>query len=83
MLHFDKKFQKQYQQLRPSIRAIVDQRLAMFVDNPRNPRLSLHPLKGDFAGYYSINITGDIRAIFYRDAGMVVFILLGTHSQLY
>ena len=35
-------------------------------------------------GYWSINITGDVRAI-YRQHGdtIIIFVLIGTHSQLY
>ena len=83
MLHFDKKFQKQYKKLSFRQQEQVDQRLDIFLINPYDPRLKLHPLRGNFYGYYSINITGDIRALFYRDEKMIVFALLGTHAQLY
>ena len=83
MLHFDKQFQKQYKKLKPQLQEKVDLRLQIFLADPYDPRLRLHPLKGDFFGYYSINITGDLRALFYRDEKTIVFALLGTHSQLY
>lgn len=41
-------------------------------------------LTGEYAGLYSINITGDIRAL-YKKVGdtYAIFGFIGTHSQLY
>jgi mRNA-degrading endonuclease YafQ of YafQ-DinJ toxin-antitoxin module len=41
-------------------------------------------LTGEYAGLYSINITGDIRALYEKiDESYVIFGFIGTHSQLY
>lgn len=43
-----------------------------------------HPLTGNRAGQWSINITGDWRAIYmFRDKDTIVFIDIDTHSNLY
>ena len=56
----------------------------MFVQNPFSPSLHHHPLSGEFSNYRSINITGDYRALYKQiDKNHVIFVKLGTHSQLY
>lgn len=48
-----------------------------------DPQLHNHALSGKYAGCRSIDITGDIRAIYYTEEQTVIFIRIGTHSQLY
>ncbi|MGH7237393.1 MAG: type II toxin-antitoxin system RelE/ParE family toxin [Candidatus Saccharimonadales bacterium] len=59
-------------------------RLELWQEDPANSLLYLHPLSGKLAGCYSINITGDIRAI-YEIVGeeAYIFDMIGSHSQLY
>lgn len=77
-------FKKQYKKLPPKLQEQFDTRLRLFLDDPTAPQLRVHPLKGAFAGYWSMNINGDLRAL-YRLVGdeLIVFALIGTHSQLY
>lgn len=86
MLRYDatKSFWKQYRKLTPNIQNQFDSRLKLFIFDQSHPRLKAHPLKGKYKGYWSINITGDIRAIYYWEADEhIVFTHLGTHSELY
>lgn len=47
-------------------------------------RLRIHPLKGSYAGYWSMNISGDFRALYLlRGNEIIIFALIGTHSELY
>ncbi|MBI4993180.1 MAG: type II toxin-antitoxin system mRNA interferase toxin, RelE/StbE family [Candidatus Magasanikbacteria bacterium] len=56
----------------------------LFIEDMFHPILNNHHLNGEYEGCRSINITGDIRAIFYvRTDGDVVFIKIGSHSELY
>ena len=49
-----------------------------------DPKLKVHPLKGKYAGYWSMSISGDIRALYVSEGEtIVIFALIGTHSQLY
>ena len=82
-LRYSKAFKKRYKLLPAKTRAQIDDRLCIFTKNPKDPRLRLHPLKGELAGYYSINISGDLRAVFKKDGAVILFTLVGTHSQLY
>lgn len=79
------KFKKQFAKLTPKIQNQFAERLELFIRDPSELRLRNHPLKGNFAGYWSININGDVRALYYfeYDGAMVVFALIGTHSQIY
>ncbi len=78
------KFKAQYKRLPPKQQHQFDDRLRLFVQDPTDVRLRLHPLKGRFGGYWSINVSGDLRALFFRDGeDVVIFALIGTHSQLY
>jgi addiction module RelE/StbE family toxin len=83
-IRFDSKFKRQYKKLSKPLQNQFDERLRLFIQDQIDPILRLHPLKGRFAGYYSINISGDLRALFYRDGEeIIIFSLIGTHSQLY
>ena len=59
-------------------------RISLFSINPFHPLLNNHSLGGEWRGYKSINITGDIRVIFkHRTQNEVDLIAIGTHSELY
>ncbi len=51
--------------------------------DPRNPQLRNHKLSGQWSGYSSINITGDLRAVFAYTKEEIYFVALGSHSKLY
>lgn len=59
------------------------ERRNMFLLNQYDPALSNHALSGSYTGCRSINVTGDIRAIFYIYEDMIIFIRIGTHAELY
>ena len=80
---FARKFIKQYRKLSQKQQQF-DDRLRLFMINQHHALLRRHPLKGGYTGYYSIGVSGDLRAIFkYTSSDQVVFSLIGTHSQLY
>jgi addiction module RelE/StbE family toxin len=84
IIQYDKKFKQQYKKLSDKHRKQFDNRLRLFIKDETNSLLRVHPLKGNYSGYYSMNISGDLRALFYRDGEeIVIFALIGTHSQLY
>lgn len=79
-----KNCEKGLHKLPSKIHKIFLERLALFIDTPFAPELKNHPLRGDFSGKRSINITGDIRVIYEElSDGNVVFHAIGTHHQLY
>lgn len=81
---FHSHFIKSYKKLSAKLKSAVDSRLLLFSKDPFLPELHNHSLIGKYKGYRSINITGDYRALYKEIAeDEVIFVLLGTHAQLY
>jgi mRNA interferase YafQ len=79
-----KGFDKQYAKLAKNTKLRFKERLVIFRENPFDPELRNHALKGKFLGYRSIDITGDIRALYtVKGNTIIIFGFIGTHSQLY
>lgn len=79
-----KNFDKQYVKLNDKTKTIYKNRITIFNDNPFDFRLRNHALKGKYLGYRSIDITGDIRALYTVNGNIIViFGFIGTHSQLH
>ena len=79
----DRVFKKQYRKLPQKIQKQVVERLLLFAENKFHPQLNNHPLHHPFEGCRSINISGDIRAIYEQIGDTVLFIRIGTHTELY
>jgi addiction module RelE/StbE family toxin len=78
------KFKKQYKKLPSKMQDQFDERVKLFAVDPTLPMLKVHPLKGNYAGYWSMSVSGDMRALYIMDGQtIVIFALIGTHSQLY
>ncbi len=80
---YHKGFKKQFQKLSSKIREHFKHRLILFIDNPFDPVLQNHPLHGRWDGFRSINVTGDIRAIYQEIDNINYFVAIGSHSTLY
>ena len=79
-----KTFDKQYSKLNNKTKTIYKNRTAIFKSNPFDFRLRNHALKGKYLGYRSIDITGDVRALYtVKDDIVIIFGFIGSHSQLY
>lgn len=86
-IDYKKSFSKSYNKLDKSIQFAFDTKLLLFEKDPIHPMLRNHALSGEYLGFRSINITGDVRAIFQELSDntyeFVEFVDIGTHSQLY
>ena len=80
---YSKNFIKQSKKLRPSTRAKLLIRIKLFANNPLDPELRDHALKGKYKIYRSIDVTGDYRALYLLRGDEVIFDIVGTHAQLY
>lgn len=78
-----KNFQKRYLKLTPAQQKKFKDRRNLFLQDEFNPALNNHTLKGNYLGYRSINVTGDLRAIFKKTGEEVIFVTLDSHSNLY
>lgn len=83
-IYFHKNFDKQFGKLRVNEKKKAQERLQLFLENPFSQILENHPLKGKYTDYRSIDITGDLRAIFkYLNENECIFVDVDTHSNLY
>lgn len=81
---YSKQFVKQYKNLTPKLQRQTKARIEFWKEHPGDPTLRLHKLKGKLSNFYSINITGDIRALYEIIGGDVyLYEMIGSHSQLY
>ncbi len=83
-IEFTKSFEKQFKVLKPSQKNRFYERLEIFKKNPYEKVLRDHALKGKYLGYRSIDISGDIRALYMiKGDTIIIFGFIGSHSQLY
>lgn len=82
-ISYSKNFIKQAKKLSPELRKKLQERIGVFCDNPLYPLLRNHMLKGKYKQYRSIDITGDVRALYLQKENEAIFDTIGTHSQLY
>ncbi|MDD5416046.1 MAG: type II toxin-antitoxin system mRNA interferase toxin, RelE/StbE family [Candidatus Daviesbacteria bacterium] len=80
---YNKGFKKAYQRLSKKIKEKFEKRIFLFEDDEFNPVLNNHSLKGKYSGYRSINITGDLRAIYRKKTTEIMFVAIDSHSNLY
>lgn len=81
---FHKSFEKQFQKLSSSQKDKFKARLRMFGEDQFSTLLNNHPLRGKYKGYRSINIAGDLRAIYKMiKKEMFIFVAINTHNNLY
>lgn len=83
IINFHKDFAKGFRKLPSKIRKRFQERLIIFEKDEFSPVLNNHALKGTYQGYRSINVSGDIRAIYKKSAQDVIFVIIGSHSSLY
>lgn len=86
-VNYTKKFAKQYDKADLIIQTAFKNKVRLFLNDPSNPQLRNHPLKGILSGYKNINIAGDWRALYteeqHEENSIITFEMIGTHSQLY
>lgn len=80
-----KNFEKSFKKMPRKIKDNTINKLNVFIINPMDDSLNNHSLSGKFSKYRSVNISGDIRAIYKidEDNNVAIFIDIGGHSKLY
>ncbi|MBC7707603.1 type II toxin-antitoxin system mRNA interferase toxin, RelE/StbE family [Polaromonas sp.] len=79
-----KAFDKQYSKLNLKVKIAFKRRVIAFKASPFDTGLRNHALKGKYLGFRSIDITGDVRALYTTQGDtIIIFGFIGTHSQLY
>ena len=89
-IQYSDQFLGDVSQLNEKQKKRLTERLSLFKSHPSHPQLRNHKLKGKLKDYCSINITGDLRAIYRygpdkkNEGNLIVkFVRLGSHSELY
>jgi addiction module RelE/StbE family toxin len=81
---YSKQFLKTVKKLPPKVATQLADRIELFGADPLNAKLRNHALHTPYKGSYSINVTGNYRAIYHLvDEQTALFTHVGTHSQLY
>jgi addiction module RelE/StbE family toxin len=85
---YSNKFIKLFRKSPSYIQKAIHERIDLFLKDSYSSQLRNHELTGNYKGHRSINITGDWRVIFSEQIDnngniILIFELLGTHSQLY
>ena len=81
---FHKRFEKMAGKHTPKIKGKMIERITLFSKDPLDHALRNHALRTPYKGSYSIDITGDYRAIYILISDeTALFTHIGTHSQLY
>lgn len=84
IIDFHRNFKKDLSKLSSACRERLYERINIFSKDPFHPILNNHQLHGKLKGHRSINITGDIRAIYEQiSKDKVLFIIIASHSELY
>lgn len=79
-----KSFNKQYSKLSNKVKLQFKRRIKLFRANPFDVTLRNHALKGRYLGYRSIDVNGDVRALYtVKSDIIIIFGFIGTHSQIY
>ncbi|MCD4704506.1 type II toxin-antitoxin system mRNA interferase toxin, RelE/StbE family [bacterium] len=79
---YSSKFAKEYKKLPLFIKIIAEKQEIIFHQNPRNPKLKTHKLKGKFKKYLSFSIDYKYRIIFEfsENKNTVYFHSIGDHD---
>ena len=87
MVRYSPDFLRKLKSANVRVRKSFKQRVLNFYRNPNELELNNHALRNEWAGYRSINITDDWRAIFTEKTEgkekVAYFVAIGTHKELY
>ena len=85
IIDFHKNFKKNYKLriTRENLKKRVAEKIEKFRQNPNDPLLHNHPLKGAKKGLRAFSISGDIRIVYYVENDACIFLDIGTHNQVY
>ena len=84
VITYHKDFIKGSQKLTQAQKQKLTERLRIFGQDEFNLILNNHSLKGRYRGFRSINIAGDLRAVYKKEAqDMIIFVAIDSHSHLY
>jgi len=82
-IKFHRNFKKSLKTQPENIKKKFFECLDIFVEDQFSYLLNNHALTGEFKGWRSINITGDVRVHYREDQDTIILLDIGSHAQLY
>ena len=83
-IDFSKGFNKQFEKLPQKRQEKAREAIKLYLQDTTTPSLRLHALKGEWTSHYSLSAGGDLRIHFRMvDQNSILFVAVGSHSQLY
>ncbi len=82
-IDFHSKFAKKLRKFPKSIQEQFYNKLAIFEIDPFAQMLNNHAVHYPYEGCRSINISGDVRALYEVIVDTALFVRIGSHSELY
>jgi len=80
-IHITSDFKKSYNRLPANIQLLADKKNDWFIENPQDPRLKTHNLKGELVGFWAYSINYHYRIMFkFMGNNEVLYIDIGTHE---
>ena len=87
IIRYDPDFIKKLKKENVKVKKNFKEATLIFSKDPYDPKLDNHPLKRDWSGYRSIDVTADYRAIYKeieeKEETIAYFVAIGTHKKLY
>jgi addiction module RelE/StbE family toxin len=80
---YRRKFRKAFKKQSKKTHIKFFEKLEIFKKDPFHYSLNNHTLSGEFKGVRSFDITGDIRVHYVEANAVAVFLMIGSHSELY
>lgn len=83
-IELHRNFLKAYRKIPKKIQEKFKEKRNLFIENNFHPLLNNHSVDPIYPNWRSIDITGDYRALFeIKEKTIIVFMKIGTHSDLY
>lgn len=86
-LLYDPDFIEKLKKVNVRVRKSFKERVVVFSKDPYDTQLNNHPLRDEWEGYRSIDITGDWRAVYTEKTEgkevVAYFVVIGTHKEFY
>ena len=87
IIRYDPDFIERLKKQNVRIRKSFKERILIFSKDPFYPQLNNHPLREEWEGYRSVDITNDYRAIYIEkvegEDKVAYFVAIGIHEELF
>jgi mRNA-degrading endonuclease YafQ of YafQ-DinJ toxin-antitoxin module len=86
-IELSSKFRRAYRKLaakNPEVAVVALEKILLFSQQPNNPILKFHKLKGEYENLYSFSVEYDIRIIVdLINSDRAILVMIGKHDEVY